>query len=74
MLMQIFVRDESLRLGIRAPGVSAIKGHVVRNHRLERGDERSIRPLHFLPDQLGDRDREESVSKIRDLPLESLRG
>ena len=67
MLMQIFVRDESLRLGIRAPGVSAIKGHAwfetIDWNAVMSGQ---LRPLHFLPDQLGDRDREESVSKIRD--------
>ena len=67
MLMQIFVRDESLRLGIRAPGVSAIKGHAwYETIDWDAVMSGQLRPLHFLPDQLGDRDREESVSKIRD--------
>jgi len=63
LLTQIFVRDEALRLGIRAPGVNAIKRHpwyasldwdAVLSGRL--------RPLHFLPDHLS----RDDVSTIRD--------
>ena len=63
LLTQIFVRDEALRLGIRAPGLNAIKQHpwyatldwdAVLSGRL--------RPLHFLPDHLA----RDDVSTIRD--------
>ena len=52
MLSKIFVRDESLRLGIRAPGLGAIKGHpwyeTIDWDAVISG---KLRPLHFLPQQ-----------------------
>ncbi|OUS49420.1 camp-dependent protein kinase catalytic subunit [Ostreococcus tauri] len=63
MLTQIFVRDESLRLGIRAPGIGAIKGHpwyeTIDWDAVISG---KLRPLHFLPQQ---QSRAE-LSSIRD--------
>lgn len=63
MLSQIFVRDEALRLGIRAPGVGAIKGHpwydTIDWDAVMSG---KLRPLHFLPEQLS----REPLSSIKD--------
>jgi serine/threonine protein kinase len=63
MLSQIFVRDESLRLGIRAPGLGAIKGHAwYETIDWEAVMSGKLRPLHFLPEQLSRAD----LSSIKD--------
>jgi len=63
LLTQIFVRDEALRLGIRAPGLNAIKTHAwYASLDWDAVLSGQLRPLHFLPDHLS----RDDVSTIRD--------